>query len=424
MFVVDDERDHQADVLGVFEADARHSRICTHEPQGAPKRRRALHPGRLPTQAVGWYGLSMRLPVLTVGVLPLVSASLLAGCSPAFKPASLVDNERLIAVVTEPPEAVPGRQITLTPVVAAPRGTLEAGADYQVAWWRCPDSDSDALGDFSQCTHPAERRTVGSGAPFVDVVPADVFGALPDPGQPLPEDTPGPDNMLGALLGYWRVIGVEIRAGERVVNGFKRTPTYLPFALSTIDERLADLDTRINAAGVIEENANPIITAVTIHEGAVDGPSVLSVKKGGTYFFQPRIDERALQSYFSLKADLAGLDLEDPEQLGEVSVDELLPRFQRVQRCEIPTFNWFATAGSVRREITLDEGVVARVYDGRGVDCPPVEGDARTPETEFTAPTGEEDDPLPEDGVLRGWVVVRDGRGGTAVRAFELDVED
>ena len=34
-----------------------------------------------------------------------------------------------------------------------------------------------------------------------------------------------------------------------------------------------------------------------------------------------------------------------------------------------------------------------------------------------------DDDPLPADGVVHAWVVMRDGRGGTAVRAFALPVE-
>jgi hypothetical protein len=109
--------------------------------------------------------------------------------------------------------------------------------------------------------------------------------------------------------------------------------------------------------------------------------------------------------------------------MAALSVDELLPRFQKVQRCEIPIFNWYVTAGAVRREITLDEGAVAATFDPRGVACPPVEGEPRTADTAFTAPAGTDDDPLPEGGVVHAWVVMRDGRGGTAVRAFDLPVE-
>jgi hypothetical protein len=376
----------------------------------------------------------------------VVSASaaatiVLGGCAPKFDPSSLVTNERLIAVVAEPPEAVPGASVTLTPVVAAPGGTLVHGEGFTADWWRCPDDDSDALGDFWQCSEPSRRATIGQGVPYVDVVPADLFGPLPEPaadpaadpaaGDDVPANDEAPaattsQKALGALLGYWRVVGVTIRGVEtdRVVDGFKREPVYLPVPLSQLDPKLAAIDVRVAPeGGAAETNTNPLLTAVTVHEGAVDGPSVAAVTKGGTYFFVPRYDARSLQAYQSLKADLAGLPLEDPEAMAALTVDELLPRFEKVQRCEIPTFNWFVTAGRVRREITLDEGVVTRVFDPRGIACPPVEGEPRTPDTEFTVPAGTDEDPLPDDGVVHAWVVLRDGRGGTAVKSFDLPVE-
>jgi hypothetical protein len=380
-------------------------------------------------------------------VVPASAAAtlLVAGCTPKFDPASLVTNERLIAVVADPPEAVPGANVTLTPVVASPSGTLAEGEGFTAEWWRCPDDDSDALGDFWQCTEPSKRAPVGDGAPYVDVVPADLFGTLPDPdGDPATADPATTDpattdpaananpkattskKALGALLGYWRVVGLTIRGvdTDRVVDGFKREPIFLPVPLSQLDPKLAAIDVRVAPeGGVAEANTNPLLTAVTVHEGAVDGPGVEKLKKGGTYFFVPHYDARSLQAYQSLKADLAGLPLDDPDAMAALSVDDLLPRFEKVQRCEIPIFNWYVTAGKVRREITLDEGVVTDVFDARGVACPPVEGDPRTPDTQFTAPAGTDDDPLPDDGVVHAWVVLRDGRGGTAVKSFDLPVE-
>ena len=102
-------------------------------------------------------------------------------------------------------------------------------------------------------------------------------------------------------------------------------------------------------------------------------------------------------------------------------MEDLLSRFEKVQRCEIPTFSWFVTHGSVRRDTTIDEGVVKRVFDERGVDCPPVDGDERVAPVQYTAPV--DDDPVPADGVVRGWVVLRDGRGGVATRDFSFRLE-
>src|SRR5688500_18297284 len=109
-----------------------------------------------------------RLAVVVAVVVAAVSLG--AGCGPTFLPASVVVNERVIAVTASPPEAVPGQEVTLSPVVVSPGGDLCAvGAPecdpgtYRATWWRCPDSDSDALGDFAQCTIPGERRDVGEG---------------------------------------------------------------------------------------------------------------------------------------------------------------------------------------------------------------------------------------------------------------------
>ncbi|MBM4283509.1 MAG: hypothetical protein FJ137_23135 [Deltaproteobacteria bacterium] len=388
--------------------------------------------------------LRARASLALVVLLAVAAAVPGAGCTPKFDPASLIKNERIIAVVADPPEAVPGASVTLTPIVVGLGGTLAEGDGYTAAWWRCPDDDSDSLGDFWQCTEASKRVELGGGVPYVDVVPEDLFGPLPpvpsvppdpaDPANPAEPDDDAADEglgaaaaerSLGALLGYWRVVGLTVRGDDdRVVEGFKRAPVFLPVPLAQIDERLAAIDVRVAPeGGVTQTNTNPLLNAVTVHEGAVDGPTVDKLDKGGTYFFVPRYDARSLEAYQSLKADLSGLPLDDPDAMAALSVDELLPRFQKVQRCEIPIFNWYVTAGKVRREITLAEGAVADTFDPRGVACPPVEGEPRTADTAFTAPAGTDDDPLPEGGVVHAWVVMRDGRGGTAVRAFDLPVE-
>jgi hypothetical protein len=350
-----------------------------------------------------------------------------ASCTPSFDPASLVQSPRLIAVLSDPPEATPGTSVRLTPIVVTPTGALEPSEDgsaegtFAASWWRCPDSDSDALGDFFVCTTPSERIDLGTSVPHVDAVPATVFGPLPDEGAPLPENTPPPEKYLGALLGYYRVMGVDIRVGgTRVVDGFKRTPIYLPFSLDNIDPALAALDTRLQEDGTLVQNTNPSITGVSIHEGSVDGPTVDSVTPGGKYFFVPVYDKRALQPYISLRVDVRGLDTTDPSSLQSLTVADLQSRVERVQRCEIPVFSWFINSGSVRRGTTQDEAVVQEVFDPLGIACPPIEGDIRTPDTEYTAPDGSEAQPFPSGDVVRGWVVLRDGRGGTAVRSFDL----
>lgn len=353
-----------------------------------------------------------------------------ASCTADFLPASVVVNERIIAVTASPPEATPGQEVTLTPIVVSPTGDLVDQQDFDVSWWRCPDGDSDALGDFAQCTVPADRGDVGTGVPYVDTVPIDLFGELAPPLEGEPPAALPSDKLLGAILGYWRVVGMTMTsraddpADKRTVEAFKRIPVYLPVRLGDLDERFTKLDSHVNEAGdTLAPNSNPTIAAVLLHEDKANGGVTTKVSTGGTYFLQPVYDENALEDYISLKVNFDGLDLSDPASVAEIPVDKLVARFEKVQRCEIPTFSWFVTHGRVRRDTTLDESVVQRVFDERGVDCPPVEGEERAPEVEYTPPTGEEGDPIPEDGVVRGWVVMRDGRGGVAVRSFELAFE-
>src|SRR5687768_6930642 len=139
-----------------------------------------------------------------------VACALGASCAAEFLPASVVVNERVIAVTASPPEAVPGQEVTLTPVVVSPSGDLVDQEDFDVTWWRCPEGDSDALGDFAQCTVPSDREDVGTGVPYVDTVPLDLFGTLEPPAEgEEPQGLPS-DKLLGAILGYWRVVGMTM----------------------------------------------------------------------------------------------------------------------------------------------------------------------------------------------------------------------
>ena len=372
---------------------------------------------------------------LALFVVLVTSWCLTSSCSPTFVPATLITDARVLAIVAEPPESTPGGTVTLTPLVVSPAGTSVVDTDFSATWWRCPSSDSDALGDFSQCTNAGDRGTVGTGVPYRDVVPTDIFGKPPTTTTPpttaSATTTPGAQavpsaRLLGALLGYWRVVGLTMSASGHVVDGFKREPVYLPFRLDQVDPKLAPLDTRINAEGQLEPDTNPVLTGVIVHEDTRHGPSVTTLKPGRTYFIEPLYDDRTLQAYFSLQVDLAGLDLQDPTALSKLSVDELLPRFHKVQRCEIPVFSWYATGGHFEEGITLDEHVVDTVYPPRGVTCPPLEGDVQEPAVQFRAPSGKTasdlEDTLPVDGIVHAWVVMRDGRGGTAATSFTLKV--
>lgn len=343
----------------------------------------------------------------------------LGACGPEFPPSWLVTEARIIAIVADPPEAVPGQSVRLTPLVVSSQGTLSAEeGDYAATWWRCPDEESDALQDAVVCEVPSDRETLSQAVPYVDTVPTDLF-PIPAPGEELSDDAR--QRLLGVALGYWRVIGLEADATPtRRVQAIKRVVVYAPVPLGLIDERLAPLDTRVNAEGELVANENPAVTGVEVREGTENGSSTTTLKVGGTYFFKPRYDERSISPYVSLSVDVAGLPLDDPSAIADLPAEELEQRFERINRCEIPLFSWYVTAGTLRRETTVDETVVAGTYAERGISCPPIEGEPRTPAVRYVPPTGED---IPDDGVVRAWVVMRDGRGGTSVRAFSFTVE-
>ena len=341
------------------------------------------------------------------------------GCGPEFAPSYLVQEARVIAIIADPPEATPGEQVRLTPLVVSAGGTLSAAdGDYAPTWWRCPDEESDFLSDATTCEVPSDRETLSTAVPYVDTVPLDLF-PIPGPGEELSDEAR--QRLLGVALGYWRVIGLEAEATPvRRVQAIKRVVVYAPIPLGVIDPALAPLDTRVDENGTLVRNENPAVTGVEVRENREDGPSVTTLTAGGTYFFRPRYDDRTLSPYVSLKADLAGLPLDDPSALAALDVTELQARFERVNRCEIPTFSWYVTAGTLRRETTVDETVIEKVYTPRGIACPPIDGEVRTAAVRYVPPEG---DAIPESGVVHAWVVMRDGRGGTSVRSFDFNVE-
>ncbi len=357
------------------------------------------------------------LPRLALLLATLATTSSV-GCGPEFDPAYLVTNERVLAIRADPPEALPGEPVTLTPLVVGPNGVLDAASDYTADWWRCPDEEGDGLGDEARCSSPDVRVELGAGVPLTDTIDPALF-PLPDPDAPEDETD---EKLVGAVLGYWRNYGVTMSAvSGRSVDAFKRVVVFAaPVPLGQIDPRLEDLDVRVNDEGELERNVNPLLSGVSVRKDDPDGGSVATLEPGGTYWLRPVYDARELQAYSSLKIDLAGLALDDPSTLQQLSDEELLQRFTKVRRCEIPVFSWFVTGGKLRRETTVDERVVAGEFAERGAPCPAVEGEPRRPEVRFSAPEG---DDIPASGIVHGWLVMRDGRGGTAYTSFDLAIE-
>ena len=349
-------------------------------------------------------------PLLSIYfILSLLFAT---SCEEPFDPVFLIKEARVIAIIATPPEAHPGEEVTLSPVIVSPEGTL-SNNDFNVQWWRCPDDERDPLADDSLCGASA-RIDLGSDTSFSETLPLDFF--------PKPEDAQTDSSLfesnevlLGALLGYWRVIGASLSSNSEAngnMSAFKRVVIKPQSPLADLDPSLERLDTLVGPRGDLAKNTNPTLSNVEIREGNLDGNIVSTLRAGETYFFIPRADSQSLQVYFELAFDLEGLDIARPgllESFGEV---ELLSRFSKALRCEVPRYSWFVSGGTLVAENTLDEEILERAF--ANLACPKSDRDLQDGSVRFKAPL--------EAGPLRIWTVMRDGRGGTDVFERTLEV--
>ncbi len=345
-------------------------------------------------------------------LLGLLGAVLGGGCDDPFAPAYAVTDFRLLAVVATPTQVPSGTDAVITPVWGAPDGVVEVDATF----WTCPLRRDEVLDMDPTCE---DRVTLGEGpggpVAFAPGLFPESFGG--------PEGDRGPysttERWLAAMLGHNAIVGVSGKYQGMYADGFKRVTVMPPARLATADESFGPFDVWRDEGGQLRPNANPVLTAVEVREDKVGGEAVTTVGRGQTVRFIPRYDPDSLESYETLVADFSGLNLRSDDALTTMPDAEKAQRFVVEAQCEIPTFQWYVTGGILRRELTRDVHVVTQVYAPRGVTCPEVPPDALTPGVLFTWP--EEGEAVVDD-VVHAWVVMRDGRGGTAVRAFDIGV--
>lgn len=366
------------------------------------------------------------------GGMPIGAVMALAACGPDFAPSYLLTKERVLAVRAEPPEAEPGQSVVLTALVAGPAGVVSDDAAGALQWWRCSeggnggDGEGAASTEAHGCGAETQRRMLGSGSAVVTSwtsaeVPAPSLDA--EAGFAIMTDQPLEDALLHALSGYGHVVGATLRDNEGgVVDSIKRVVLF-PFdqPISALDPRLAALDVRVDDAGTLRRNENPRLEGVEVHEGSVDGPLVEQLQAGQSYWLRPLYDAASLQKYRVLTLQTEGLVLDDPVSLDELTGEQLVAQLGADARCEVPAFSWYVTAGVLQSEVSVDEQVLLGSFAARGIECPPLASAPRRPEVQFTAPSSSPSDAAI---VVHGFVVMRDGRGGTDFFAFDLPVAE
>lgn len=341
---------------------------------------------------------------------PLVALPLLLGwwcsmtavaCAPGLEPSYRIRSLRVVAMQAEPPEAVSGETVRLRPVLASPDGPV-APDEADLLWWHCAQNPAMGLSDPLVCASELQRQILGRTAVLEDQIPTQLFDG---------EASEGVDantQLMRSVFGFWRVVGLTASHAEQMVDAVKRVPIYPATPLADLDPALADLDVRLESDGQLDSNQNPILLSIEALEGGPDGEVVSSWVAGKTYWLRPRYDVESLQAYWAIESNLQDLGLADPTSLQAVPREELLARLRRTRRCEVPVFSWYTTAGILQQETTVDERVLSGLYAGRDEDCPLLQGEARRPEVQFTAP-----EPPTAEGTVHVWAVMRDGRGGT-----------
>jgi len=327
-----------------------------------------------------------------MGVLSL-RASLLgvalcsAGCVPTFDDhLSLIEQPKVLAVQSEPPEAAPGEDVTLTALVATPDVN---GVAPMLTWGLCTARKPlTELGPVNPvCIEPANQAprsilSLGSGVAVEATLPMDacsLFGpSLPEPMNGEPAGRPVDPDPTG---GYYQPVGVTLLAGAVTTLGAVRI--FCP--PSGLDQEQAG---DFNAS--YRRNQNPLINAVGLLDDAghptpiPEAPDTLQVARGKPI---------QLRASWASCTDGAACGGAESYALFDADSRQLETKRESVR------VSWYATAGHFENAVTgRDENELATDTDNT-----------------WTAPTG--------SGDVQLWLVIRDSRGGQTFRSFVLSVK-
>jgi hypothetical protein len=305
---------------------------------------------------------------------PFALLVLLAACKPDLgAPPSLIDDARFLAVTSDPPEAKPGDTVTLHALIARPEGQVadDAPATWAICTTPHPVSQNNAVSD--DCVFEAQTSIPVRKLEVEATVPLDACARFgPDPPTPKPGEPPLRPVDPDPTGGYFQPVRALLQD----------TPGHYiaAFALPRITCNLADapVDVAVDFRTRYVANTNPTIARVLL---STDGSTSVDADRAQVH---------------------AGAEVTLLVRWTAASA-ETYPVFDRVSRVlvdhrEALRVSWFATAGALVHDHT-----------GAAEDDP-----AEVTQNPWTAPT--------DPGVVHLWVVLRDSRGGTDVRGFEVDV--
>jgi hypothetical protein len=318
--------------------------------------------------------------------LPAVLA-LAAACEPSLDQRTFsVTSARVLAVRSDPAEALPGATVALSSLYVDESGAIAPGA-ASFDWAFCEDRNplanlepvSPACSERTGGTFIELGRAASASAPLPTTAcrlfGPDVPSAQPNqpPGRPVDADTTG---------GYYQP--VRLAAGDQIAVGLVRITCGVPGATP---EQTADL-TKYD-----HSNTNPELDAVSTQEkaGVPGAPLVLEAAGANPVARSQRLE---------LRASWAGCDPLATGCTGSEGYAFLDPQSHTVTRArEQMRVSWFSTGGTFDDDRTGRDATDPTLYTDNG----------------WTAPA--------TAGQVYVWVVLRDDRGGVGWRSYVMDVK-
>lgn len=336
------------------------------------------------------------------------------GCAPDLDGgASLVNRAELIAVSSQPAEAKPGEAVEYRALYVAPDADVDSSA---LAWGFCTVQKPLALigpvaPDCLSEDSP-DLLAIGNGAQVMGAkveIPKDACSTFgPTPAQPKPGLPPSRPTDPDPTGGYYQP--VVVRVPTDTVPEYVVGVTRLDCGLSGASQEQSIAYTKR-----YRRNENPLLEQLVVRRASGDEesaefeqPPKIVVAPGERVTLSARWaacpTSAACGDGFCTSGEDVSSCAQDCEQGSGCSGSELYPVLDTeahalVDHRETIRLSWFATSGRFDHDTT-----------GR----PEAEAAQNFSDNPWTAPA--------QAGTTRLWVVLRDDRGGTSFRAFQLDV--
>lgn len=337
------------------------------------------------------------------GIIAALSVLLLLACEPGFSSSSVVTGLRVLAIGADRPEIQPGETAQLHVLIADPHG---GGRQLTSVWLGChpeplnasPCDVTASLLDLSNFLQQPETFSIPSPPSYA--APADSLDGLSDT-----------DQMQGGRDGQF-ILAVAPGGVDQALRG--------------PGERVA-VTARIKVSTSPSPNHNPVFTSFTVDGADAPDGGTIEIAAGSAPTFELVVGLE--QSEVVPILDPAGpapcapqAGCSDPALCPSVECGKnQMCRIDRqptvCEKHEALTVDWLSTAG-----------VFARTAPGAGVPdggLPDERGDLRVPhhvETAYLAPGGSGRDPIPSDGTVTLWIVLRDDRYGVSWTSRSLHV--